>query len=62
MVKIKIISVCTILYDDLQTDLFVTVLSDPFNFDADADPDRDPGSALKKRDLNPGHDHFFKIY
>ena len=62
MVKIKIISVCTILYEDLQTDLFVTVLSDPFNFDADADPDRGPGSALKKMDLNPGHDHFFKTY
>ena len=32
---------------------------DPFNFDADPDPP-DPGSALEKKDPDPGH--FFKIY
>ena len=27
----------------------------------DADPDPDPGSALKKMDPDLGHDHYFKI-
>ena len=32
---------------------------DPFNFDADADPD--PGSALENMDPDLGHKHFYKI-
>ena len=37
---------------------------DPFNFDADLDPDLYPGSAFEKKDPNPNldHKHLFKIF
>ena len=35
-----------------------TSAKDPFN--CDEDPDH--GSALDKKDPDPGHEHFFKIY